>query len=179
MKILILRGHIDINTTYFIWIIKKTWACDHLKTRNLSADNCKKYSTSMGRHLSPQCGQVILVSGYPVLTAVNWSQHWWAISFPLGSQTSQKVWENIGCPVVWTVGRAYGHVITKFSRMGRLPHFLRKARAWSPTKKKCSTWTKVIYFIKINFGDSTAIQCTMCHEPDYTGFEIFTVIIWY
>ena len=30
----------------------------------------------MGRHLSPWNGQVILVSGYPVLTAVNWSQHW-------------------------------------------------------------------------------------------------------
>ena len=30
----------------------------------------------MGRHLSPRYGQVILVSGYPVLTAVNWSQHW-------------------------------------------------------------------------------------------------------
>ena len=36
----------------------------------------KKYLTSMGRHLSPRYGQVILVSGYPVLTAVNWSQHW-------------------------------------------------------------------------------------------------------
>ena len=30
----------------------------------------------MGRHLSPKYGQVILVSGYPVLTAVSWSQHW-------------------------------------------------------------------------------------------------------
>ena len=27
-------------------------------------------------------------------------------------------------PVVRTDGRAYGHVITKFSRMGRSPHFL-------------------------------------------------------
>ena len=30
----------------------------------------------MGRHLSPRYGQVILVRGYPVLTAVNWSQYW-------------------------------------------------------------------------------------------------------
>ena len=42
----------------------------------------------MGRHLSPRYGQVILVSGYPVLTAVNWSQHWCPmdvciISFPV------------------------------------------------------------------------------------------------
>ena len=28
----------------------------------------KRYSTSMGRHLSPRYGQVILVSGYPALT---------------------------------------------------------------------------------------------------------------
>ena len=33
----------------------------------------------MGQHLSPRYGQVILVSGYPVLTAVNWTQHWCAI----------------------------------------------------------------------------------------------------
>ena len=39
----------------------------------------KRYSTSIGRHLSPRYGQVILVSGYPFLTAVNWSQHWCAI----------------------------------------------------------------------------------------------------
>ena len=39
----------------------------------------KKYSTSMGGHLSLRYGQVILVSGYPVLTAVNWSQHWCTI----------------------------------------------------------------------------------------------------
>ena len=38
----------------------------------------------MGRHLSPRYGQVILVSGYPVLTAVNWWQHWCAVSFLLG-----------------------------------------------------------------------------------------------
>ena len=42
----------------------------------------------MGRHLSPRYGQVILVSGYPVLTVVNWSQYWCAISFLLGSQTT-------------------------------------------------------------------------------------------
>ena len=35
----------------------------------------KKYLTSMGRHLSPLYIEVILVSGYLVLTAVNWSQH--------------------------------------------------------------------------------------------------------
>ena len=47
-----------------------------MKTSNLSADNFKKYLALMCRYLSPRYGQVILVSGYPVLTAVNWSQHW-------------------------------------------------------------------------------------------------------
>ena len=41
----------------------------------------------MGRHLSPQYGQVILVSGYLVLIAVNKSQQ---ISFLLGSLGSQS-----------------------------------------------------------------------------------------
>ena len=31
----------------------------------------KRYMTLMGGNLIPQYGQVILVSGYPVLTAVN------------------------------------------------------------------------------------------------------------
>ena len=31
---------------------------------------------------------------------------------------------NIGFPVVRTDGRAYGHVISNFSGMGRLPHFI-------------------------------------------------------
>ena len=41
----------------------------------------------------------------------------------------------IGMPVVRTVARSvYGHVIIKFSRMGKLPHFLSyraSRRAWS------------------------------------------------
>ena len=41
-------------------------------------------------------------------------------------------------PMVRSVGRAYGDVITKISRMGRLPHFLRYAatRAWSSAFKR-------------------------------------------
>ena len=44
----------------------------------------------------------------------------------------------IGISVVWTGGRADGHVITKMSQMGRLPHFLgaKLARAWSSAIKK-------------------------------------------
>ena len=65
----------------------------------------------MGQYLSLQYGQVIVVTGYPVLTAVNLSQKWMCnIRLHLGFQTSYSV--------RWMVGLlAYGHVITKFSRM--------------------------------------------------------------
>ena len=45
----------------------------------------------MGQHLSPRYGQVILVSGYPVLTAVNWSQHWCAICVQYQSSCAPKL----------------------------------------------------------------------------------------
>ena len=89
IKILIVRGLSDINTTYFIWSLNKNILEPAIIWKLVTCQRItsKRYSTSMGRHLSPRYGQVILVSGYPVLTAVNWSQHWCAISFLLGSQT--------------------------------------------------------------------------------------------
>ena len=43
------------------------------KTINWSADRFQiNHVTSMSWHMSPRYGHVILVSGYPVLTAVNW-----------------------------------------------------------------------------------------------------------
>ena len=91
----------------------------------------KRYSTSMGRHLSPRYDQVLLVSGYPVLTAVNWSQDWCAICLQYQSSCAPKLtrkceiehWLPCGAD-----GRAgglravYGHVITKFSGMGRFTY---------------------------------------------------------
>ena len=105
-----------------------TWACDYLKTSNLSADNFKKYSTSMGRYLSPRYSQVIMVSGYPVLTAVNWSQHGCAACattrLHLGSQLARKCeiehWFPCGAKGR-AIGRSlYGHVITKINFLGWL-----------------------------------------------------------
>ena len=90
----------------------------------------KRYSTSMGQHLSPRYGQVILVSGYPVLTAVNWSQHWCAICVQYQSSCAPRLarkceiehWFSCGAD-----GRAGGQavyclVITKFSGMGRFTY---------------------------------------------------------
>ena len=49
--------------------------------------------------------------------------------FSWAPKLAKSVRVNIGCPVVRTDGRSlarsvYGHMITKFSGMGRLPHFL-------------------------------------------------------
>ena len=54
-----------------------------------------------------------------------------------------------------SVARAYGHVITKFSRMGRLPHFLSyKARAWSFAIKGWTTRHQICRqdFVKVNLS---------------------------
>ena len=58
----------------------------------------------MGRHLSPRYGQVILVSGYLVLTAVKLIT---TISFlrSWASKVVRKCEKNIGFPVVRTDGR--------------------------------------------------------------------------
>ena len=46
----------------------------------------------------------------------------------------------IGMPVVRTVGRSvYGHLITKFSRMGRLPHFVSYGAPRGAPLKICNT----------------------------------------
>ena len=86
-----------------------TWACDRLKTSNLSADNFKKILTLMGQHLSPRYGQVILVSGYPVSTAVNWSQRWCPkcvhYQFSCAPKLARKYEIEHWCPVVRTDGR--------------------------------------------------------------------------
>ena len=77
----------------------------------------------MGRHLSPRYGQVILVSGYPVLTAVNWSQHWCPIcvhyqfscALKLASKTINWSADNFQINHVtsmsWHRSLRYGHVI--------------------------------------------------------------------
>ena len=50
---------------------------------------------------------------------------------------------SIGMPVVRTDGRmlgrsVYGHVITKFSRMGRLLHFLTMVLRWRASRARAS-----------------------------------------
>ena len=75
IKVLIVR---HTNTTYFIWIFKKIKLEPAIIWKPVPCQRItsKKHLTSMGRHLSTRYSQVILVSGYLVLTAVNGSQNW-------------------------------------------------------------------------------------------------------
>ena len=60
----------------------------------------------------------------------------------------------IGMPVVRTDGwrrSVYGHVITKFSRMGRLPHFLSYGAPPTRGAKHCARSTQLISFISSCF----------------------------
>ena len=99
-------------------IILKLLTCQRITSKNTRP--------SMGRHLSPRYGQVILVSRYLLFTAVNWSQHWCAIgvqyqfSYAPKRATKCEIKHWFPCGVD---GRAvYGHVITKFSGMGRFTY---------------------------------------------------------
>ena len=90
----------------------------------------------MGRHLSPRYGQVILVRWYWSAGTLFWqlsidhdidgqSVFSWAPWAPkVARKCENKHWDACGADRR-SVGRSvYGQVITKFSRMGSLPHFL-------------------------------------------------------
>ena len=113
IKILIVRV---TNTSYFLFILKKIelepatiW-----KLVTYQGTTSKRICDLDGSILSPRYGQVMLVSGYPVLTAVNWSQHGFVISggtraLKLARKCEIKHWFSCGaegrvserCTVTW------------------------------------------------------------------------------
>ena len=122
----------NINITYFIRISNKTkpehviiWK---LVTCQQITSTLKKYSTSMGQHLSPRYSQVILVGGYPVLTAVTLMCNICAISVFLCSQIKLarkceiEHWYSCGANRHSVIHSVYGLVITKFSGMVRFTY---------------------------------------------------------
>ena len=79
----------------------------------------------MGQHLSPRYGQVILVSGYPILTAVNWSHHWYPmdvciISFSVLSNKLESMKLNIDRDLVKQL--VSGHRPNKSRHLDELTH---------------------------------------------------------
>ena len=119
------RGRFEIkilNTTYFIWIKKnKLEPAIIWKLVPWQRITSKKYLTSMGWHLSPQYGQVILVSGYPVWTAVNWSQHWsqYVYQFSCGPKLARKYeiehWSRSSKTINWSADSFQINHVTSMS----------------------------------------------------------------
>ena len=100
---------------------------DHLKTSNLSADNFKKILVLDGSTPEPAIRSGDTSQWIPcfdscqfITTLMCKSVFSWAPWAPkVATKCESKHWYTCGAD-----GRAYGHVITKFSGMGRLPRFL-------------------------------------------------------
>ena len=123
-------GNVFLNYLYFgrkqraNWILplrNLTCARQQLKTNYWSAGNFKKTSLPWVVCPGPRCSHVTLVSGYPFLTAVNWSQH----GCPIPSFTQIVLKCVILHLLTWRVNvRTDDSLRNKISWKHRLPHFL-------------------------------------------------------
>ena len=68
--------------------------------------------TSMDRYLRPPYGQVTLVSRYPVLTVVNWSQHW----CKLAKKYEIEHWSRSSKTINWSANSFQINHVTSMSR---------------------------------------------------------------
>ena len=107
--------------------------------------------TSMGRYMSPRYGRVILVSGYPVLTAVNCSQHWCPIcvhcQFPVLSNLLESMRLNIDRDLV------SGQLPNKSRHLDELTH-TRDMVMWY--------WSVAILFWQLSIDHIVNVQCKRC-----------------
>ena len=101
----------------------------------------------MGRHLSPRYGQVILVSGYPVLTAVNWSKHWCPIC----------VHYQFSCAPKLARKAARKYEIEHCSRS-------RKTINWSADNFQTSHVTSMSWHMSPRYGHGISGQCISCFD---------------
>ena len=109
-----------------------------------------------------------MVSGYPVLTAVNWLQHWCAICLQYQSSCAPKLARKCEIEHWLPCGAVYGHVITKFSGMVRFTHpwcFAGALRAPELRKKNC---IKILY--PITLRNSQFNSCLSVFQTE-SGFE--------
>ena len=143
------------NKTSFIWI-KKTNKLEPAiiwKPVTCQRITSKKYLTSMGPHLCPRYGQVILVSGYLVLTAVNWSQHW--------------------CPICVSVFLCSD---PKLAEKYEIEHWSRSSKTinWSADSFQINHITSMTWHISLRYGHGilvsgypvlTAVNWPYCEWP--------------
>ena len=106
----------NMNTTYFIcnW----TWACDHLKSSNLSADNFKKTLELSGSIPEPAIRSCDTGQQIHYFDSCQ-SKHGCTISGCRLPNYLETVRLNIGIPVVRTSGRSGGRCTVAW-----LPNFL-------------------------------------------------------
>ena len=105
----------------------QTWACDHLKTRNLSADNFKKIlkldgSTPEPAIRSGDTGQRIACFDSCQLITY-WSQHWCAICVQYQSSCAPKLARKCGIEH-WLACGADGRAAGERCTVTWLPNFL-------------------------------------------------------
>ena len=110
----------------------------------------KKDLTSIGRHLSLRYGQRILISRYPVLTAVNWSQYW--------------------CPICVSVFLSSD---PKLARKYEIEHWSRSSKTinrsavtsisdtW-PRDMVMGHWSVAILFWQLSMDQILNVQCERC-----------------
>ena len=122
----------------------------------------------MGRNLNPRYGQVILVSRYPVLTAVNWSQHWCAtcgqFEFSYAPKRATKCEIEHWFPCGADRQAVYDHVITKFSGMGRFTY------PWCSAGALCARSSTKNPFLCWLFAKKITSECTGLKESTFWTF---------
>ena len=125
----------------------------------------------MGRNLNPRYGQVILVSRYPVLTAVNWSQHWCATcgqyEFSYAPKRATKCEIEHWFPCGADGQAVYDHVITKFSGMGRFTY------PWCSAGALCARSSTKNPFLCWLFAKKFTSECTGLKESTFWTFWTF------
>ena len=113
----------------------------------------------MGRHLSPRFAQVILVSGYLVLTAVNWSQHWCPICFHYEFSCAPKLarkyeiehWSQSSKTIKWS---ANNFQINHVTSPRWVDTWARDIVMWY--------WSVVILFWQLSIDHIVYVQCKRC-----------------
>ena len=115
------------NIFHMIFLKNQTWACDHLKTSNLLADNLKKNTWPRWGDTSARDA----VKWYWSADTLFWQlsidhmQHWCATcvhcQFSCASKLARKYEIEHWCACSADGRAVYDQVITKFSGMGRFP----------------------------------------------------------
>ena len=135
----------------------------------------------MGRHLSPRYGQAILVSGYPVLTAVNWCaicvQYHFSCAPKLARKCEIERWFACGANGRLVVRSVYDHVITKFSGMGRFTYSWCSACAcFARTRAPLWVWGSVPRALRARWSPAIRAVPDMsaCDGLDGNPLKLFT-----